>query len=134
MVPFIVTAREQHAVKTPQEYLGKHAAAIARLQKAGMRYAVHHSPGIPLARIFAGQWVIDCECRAGNATDPRWGFACCFGCGAIHRQIIFPADWEAIERALIERTQPAHRHWLPGEPIENLMKENADVLAAGAAL
>lgn len=126
MVPFIACAREHHRVRTPEEYLGAHRRFIEKQAAAGLRYEVHESRVIVTARVCANQWVVDCECGAGNATDPEWVLACCFGCGAIHRNILFPPDRErsAIEALLLARLRPRDRHWLPGESVGDLTHQN----------
>lgn len=126
MISFITTAREQHRVATPEAYRSTHAAKIAADAKAGARYVVHDSPGLTVAYISANRWVIDCECGAGNATDPAWGFACCFGCGAVHEHVQFPTDIDAIEQALLSRPFPMNRNWRPSETAETLTAENIE--------
>lgn len=122
---FILSPREHHAVRDAAEYERKHAAAIAEKARAGMRFTVREVPTPAVAYVSAGSWVIQCECGAGNATDPSWGMACCFGCGAVHRQVRFPKDVAAIEAALVERPVVASRHWLPGETPQDLALQNA---------
>lgn len=125
MVPFLACAREQHqGAATPAAYRASHAAWIARGIRRGMRYAVHDAPGEVVAYVSANRWVCDCECGAGNATDPAWGFACCFGCGAVHETVRFPPDRAEIERLLLQRPQVSTRHWFPQETVRDLAAEN----------
>lgn len=124
MVNFILGPREHHLVKTPQEYLEAQAVFIRRRQEAGARYEVHEVL-LPLsARIDHNTWVVDCECGAGNAVDPEWPIACCFGCGAIHRGIVFPPNRSFIEELLLKRPDVTHRNWRPGESLDALKQEN----------
>lgn len=133
MVPFILCAREEHAVASVVAYRRKHASAIGEKAALGMRFEVHAVAAPTTARINHGRWIIDCDCGAGNATDPRWGIACCFGCGAVHEHVIFPADWEALEAALVGRPHPRTRNWATGETIEALRDETAAHLDARGA-
>lgn len=130
MVPYVETVIGRdgaHAgITTPDEYLAAHRRFIGRKVSAGLRVRVHESLVLRQARVHVNQWIIDCECGAGNAVDPRWGgIACCFGCGAIHRNILFPQAWKAIERELVARTEVSVRHWVPGESVEQLAAETA---------
>lgn len=126
MVPFIVSAREQHGVTSAEDYLAKHAAFLDKKAKTGARFAVHDSAVEVTAWVGFNEWLVQCECGAGNATDPAWGLACCYGCGAIHRLVTFPDDPAAIERALAARVKPSDRHWLPTESVDDLLAQNAD--------
>lgn len=132
MVPFLYTARDHHSVRTAEEYRLAQMAWLARRAAAGGRAVVHDSPGALAARIDANTWLVDCECGAGNATDPAWGVAYCFGCGAVHRTIVFPdpSVRAAIEATLIARATPFDRSWRPGEPVAALAEENRSIGAA----
>ena len=124
MVPFLLTAREHHAVPDAVAYREKHAAAIAARQKRGARYVVHDDPTPVAARVSAGSWVVDCLCGAGNAVDPAWPVAYCFGCGAVHAAVRFPADIDAITAALLQRPDPRTRHWTPGDTVNDVRRDN----------
>lgn len=124
MVPFVATAREHHRVRSAAEYLQKHAEFLARQANSGARYVVHESAERLIAWISGNTWVVQCECGSGNATDPGWCLACCYSCGAIHRQIVFPPDVAAVERELVKRRRPANRHWFPHETVDDLRAEN----------
>lgn len=129
MVSFILGPREHHGVATATAYEQQQASAIARLRESGARFAVHDVRAPLVAFVSANSWVVNCECGAGNAVDPVWGIACCFGCGAIHRSVVFPGDVAAVEAALLERERPTERHWLPGETPDDL-REQARVMRA----
>lgn len=122
----ILGPRELHNVSTPDAYRRAHARAIGRLVGAGARVMVHVMPGPKAARIDFGNWVIDCECGAGNATDPTWGIACCFGCGAVHEDIVFPPPQvrAAIEQLVLARPRIANRFWSPGETVAHVRADN----------
>lgn len=122
-VPFLYGPREHHGVKSAADYRKAQAAFLAKKQRRGQRFEVHVERTQAVAFVSAGSWVIQCECGAGNATDPAWGVACCFACGAIHESVIFPDDVKAIEAALLDRAQPMTRHWLPGESAADLRAE-----------
>jgi hypothetical protein len=121
----IKTARELHSVRTPQQYREKHARAIATRAARGERVAVLETIAPLEARIDPQSgWIVDCDCGAGNATDPAWGFACCFGCGAVHVCLGFPVVWKAIEALLLRRPRQENRGWRPGETLEDLRADN----------
>lgn len=126
MVPFLLTPREHHNVSSLEEYRERQAAHIAERRRRGARYEVHEVDTPIAARVDAGTWLVDCECGAGNATDPAWGQACCFGCGAIHTAVVFPEPnaREAIELLLVQRPRPIDRAWRPEESLVDLMLEN----------
>lgn len=131
MVPVVYTARDMHAVTDAAEYARKQRKAIARAAKAGVRVAVHDSPAPVVAYVNANRWVVDCECGAGNATDPAWGIARCFACGATHTTVVFPDDAAAIAAALVERPHVGNRHWTPGETVAGLRAEHARMTKRG---
>lgn len=127
-IPFILAAREMHGVKSADDYLRRHAAFVARNAKRGARFQVHEDlTGSNPARIDAGRWVADCSCGNTCATDPAWGLACCFACGAIYRSVVFPEDRQAIEAILVERPHPMQRGWDIGETLADLIVENEGI-------
>lgn len=132
MVAFVQTARELHRVSSLQEYQAKHRAAMAAASRSGSRHGIHLSPVVVKARVFANSWVADCECGNGMAIEPRWEpLALCFACGAVHRSVLIPAEWEAIDTALLVRLHPHRRHWIPGETVDDLIRENGQLDASG---
>jgi len=124
MVSFLYGPREQHRVNSVEKYLKAHRTAIAKKQHYGSQFVVHDEHAPIAAQIRGNAWVIQCECGAGNATDPQWQIACCFACGAVHRQVVFPKDAAAIEKVLLERPKVQNRHWMPGETVDDLIAEN----------
>lgn len=140
MVPFLYTPREHHQVRTPAEYEARHAQHLAKHLAHGGRARVHASSRVLTARVDCNTWLVDCECGAGNAVDPDWPpVAHCFGCGAVHRTVIFPEPVlrHAIERVLLCRVDPRLRSWRHGETVADLLFENvtlsADQLVEGAS-
>lgn len=127
MVPFLFSPREHHNVQSVEAYRSVHAAFLAKRASRGARYVVHASPAPVTARVDANTWLIDCECGAGNATDPAWGLACCFGCGAVHEAIVFPADVDVIEALLLARPDVPRRGWDVGQSLVDLIRENVSV-------
>ena len=121
---------------TPEQYLALQAGAIARnAAMAPGRYAgvlPHLRPERLVAYINEGRWIVDCvamtmqdvRCRNGCATAPAWGVACCFSCGAIYRDLTFPAGADAIVRTLARRPELATQNWRPEETLADLEAEN----------
>jgi hypothetical protein len=126
MVTIIAGIREQHLVRDKEQLLVQHRAMIQRQAGRGARVAVHTSNAPKTAYIDLGRWVIDCDCGAGNATDPEWGIACCFACGAVHVSVVFPEDRTEVERILLLRPESKTRNWKPqqGETAVLLAEEN----------
>lgn len=125
MVSYVYSPREHHNVASAAEYRDAHAKAIRKANRRGSRAEVHTVSNSVVARVDANSWLIDCECGAGNATDPEWGIACCFGCGAVHDVIEFP-DLDTsrlIEDVLVERPNPMARFWV-GETLVALAAKN----------
>lgn len=127
MVPFVFTARENHGVKSADNYMRSHAAFIARLAKRGARFMVHDITEPIQARIDANRWLVDCECGNCCASDPEWGIACCYACGAVYRSVSFPDDRELLESVLVERKGLMQRAWEPGETLATLVAENRSI-------
>lgn len=75
------------------------------------------------AYIGGGVWRVLCRCGEAPHADPDWKLSCCFGCGAIHTNITFPDNLEAIEALLAKRPVQLHRNWRTPETLEDLMAE-----------
>lgn len=120
----LLSPREHHAVKDVADYRRAHQLKIERKQAQGMRVEVHEVAEPIVARVDAGSWLVDCDCGNGVSTDPEWKMGCCFGCGAVHVNVIFPEDHAEIERLLVARPQK-NRHWVPGETLEQVRADNA---------
>ena len=65
-----------------------------------------------------------CACGNAPSVDPRWNLACCFECGAVYTNLVFPASWELVERVLLSRARMSERNSLPGETLSSLSAEN----------
>ena len=127
MVPYVRRVSDGHRkAQTPAGYLQAHRAAIGKLRAAGSRAEVHESPVVLAARVDGNEWLVQCECGAGNLVTPEWVpvFACCFGCGAIHRHVIVPDNWQEIEAILVRRIHPENRWWFTHETADMLRAEN----------
>lgn len=100
-----------------------------RTQRKGV---IHAEPGAPIARVDHGRWTADCACGNGMSASREWNAALCIaGCGAQYSAVQFPADADAIELILAERTRDDRRHWLPCESLEDLITQNMILKAAG---
>jgi len=127
MINFILGPREHHMVRTPDEYQQAQAKFIAQRQEKGARYEIHQVDTPVNARVDHNTWVVDCECGAGNAVDPTWPAAYCFGCGAIHNNVVWPLNRERIEEILLQRVDVTKRNWRIGESEEDLTRENFEL-------
>lgn len=128
MIFVIQTAREIHNCRTLDEFSLRHAEAIAAKQRRGERVELHRSVAPKVAYIDRGQWVIRCDCGAGNTFDPEWadGLALCFGCGAQHVNVTLPStqDRATLERLLLARPESKTRNWTSRETMEEIEAEN----------
>ena len=75
------------------------------------------------AYVGNGCWRIHCRCGERTHTDPDWGIACCFGCGAVWTRVTFPEDWRAIEVLLAKRAVQGTRNWQAPETLDDLKLE-----------
>lgn len=126
----IATARDQHLVKSEAELRAKHAKSIAKMIDRGVRGIRVHESSLPkAARVNHGNWIFDCECGAGVAADPGYSAGYCFGCGAIHTNVVMPAEEERlnIEHVLLARPRTANRNWHPGETLIELLADNGQI-------
>lgn len=119
--------RELHSARTPEQYISKHSVWIERRKAEGHRVEPHlsHEPIAASVDRLSG-WIVRCDCGSGNSTDPEWGIACCFDCGAIHTHVTFPDEWREIERLLLLRPKQINRSWEPHESLADLRAQNAE--------
>lgn len=111
-------------VRSPEEYRQRHAAFVEKQRASGSEaLAVVERADPVAARVEAGSWVADCDCNCPNSTSPEWGIACCFGCGDVRTNIVFPPDWEAIEALLVHRPQK-DRRWWPDQTLDQVREHN----------
>lgn len=112
---------------------GVAARAVVNHWPADERLILPAKVGGPAAIAYVnhGRWVTECPYGCGSAqvvtpADPRFF---CLGCrnrgSGRWSPVTFPAQRQVIEAAL-ERRPPRNANWLPGEPVERLLKENAD--------
>lgn len=140
----------RHCIGKPQQAHGVDSEAAYLLH--AKRFLLRHGipPSVmteaterPPAYVSGGWWVVKCPC--GNAPaahpggEPGWPrpIAVCLECGAIYRPT-FPKDHAEAEAALLERPDPATRHYFPhedcaawvgegkGQTVAYLRKENRD--------
>lgn len=78
------------------------------------------------AYINHGRWVVDCECNGAGLTSREFGLTCCFDCGRVYTEIIFPDNAQAIELLLLGRREQTSRNWNVGESLESLQNDNSD--------
>lgn len=82
------------------------------------------------AVVNQSRWIARCDyCDSAAAVNPDGSFFCltCLNLKNNNRSrpIVFPKNYKEIEELLERREFPRNRNWLIGEPIENLMVENA---------
>jgi hypothetical protein len=76
------------------------------------------------AYINHGRWVVDCQCKGAGLTSRIMKIACCFDCGAVYTQIVFPRNAKSIENVLLKRPDLTTRNWKHGESIGLLLSDN----------
>lgn len=135
----IGTPLHAHAARTPGEYLDKQREHLRQSKQLRPDYAwgdPTESKEQIEAFVSGGRWVVMCCCGNAPSASPEWSLACCFECGLIYRDIVFPRDREAVEQAML--AQPMHeRQWIAdhlppdddAQPAENDGDEVKRVLA-----
>ena len=78
------------------------------------------------AYINHSRWVVQCECNGAGLTDRVLSISCCFDCGAVYTNVVFPGEAKQIELALMKRKSLTSRNWTVGESLDMLIKENKD--------
>lgn len=116
--------RERHEVPNAETWARWHKRLIAQAVLKGKRVSMYDVTEPVDAFISDGEWLIQCECGAGNSVDPAQGLARCGPCGAVHTHVVIPDDREAIEAVLMRRPRDVNRNWLPGETVAELEREN----------
>jgi hypothetical protein len=125
----IETARDQHRVKDESGLKAKQAAFVAKQIAGGMRsIRIHESAEPKAAKINHGVWLLECDCGAGVAVDPSFSAGYCFGCGAIHTRVEWPApeDRLNIEHVILARPKTVNRNWDPDETLIDVLVTNVD--------
>lgn len=82
------------------------------------------------AEINHGKWIVKCPFCAGaemaDMNDPRFFCLSCYNQESSDwLQVTFPKDRQKIEVELLKREQK-NQHWLPGETLTKLRKENKE--------
>lgn len=89
-----------------------------------------------------GAWLVKCPEEDCHGAEYAWeeGFFLCTSCknsylGHRYRRLVFPKERATIEELLLRRPLK-NRHWLPGETVKDLERENnehaADLLPVAA--
>jgi len=110
-----------HNVKDVESYRIVHTSVMKNAEKD-----VYEIDTPREAYINHGRWVVNCECNGAGLTSREFGMTCCFDCGRVYNQIIFPENAQLIELALLDRRDQTERNWNIGESIELLKKDNSD--------
>ena len=77
------------------------------------------------SRINENRWIADCaECRGAEFVIEGQPFICA-SCGAVS-VVTWPAETEEIEQVLDKRLNPLNRNWMPGETVDDLLRENSE--------
>ena len=82
-----------------------------------------------------GRWIVRCPWCSGaqNASrEDRRVFCCNCGNAAVKGQwipVIWPKNWAAIERVLLDRPDPDTRNWERHETLDELIAENTEHFA-----
>lgn len=98
----------------------------ARQLQANARPAQWRWAGPVRAVVHQNFWRVTCPaCGDMPPCGPTYSVACCMNCGAILEQVVYPAEWPAIEAALLKRHALATRGWLTHETLADLHAENA---------
>jgi hypothetical protein len=63
------------------------------------------------AYINHSRWVVDCDCNGAGLTSLQWKVSCCFDCGRVFTNVMFPKDAKAIETELLKRREDTTRNW-----------------------
>lgn len=90
-----------------------------------------HPTTVAHAEVYLSQWIVRCPApgcggvQLACATDRRFLCVACLNMGSDGRwvYVVWPDERDDIEEVL-ERRMPGNRHWLPGEPLANLVAEN----------
>lgn len=123
MVRTVMMARHLHNVRSAEELLAKHEAALATARQRGVDVSRHDVREPVVAHVNHGRWIADCSCGSGVSVDLEMP-GCCFDCGAVYWVMKFPEDFARIEHVLALRPRMENRNWVPGEDLAKLLLEN----------
>jgi len=109
-----------NGVTDAESYVEAHARIMSQGQKetSGVDKKV-------TAYVNQGRWVVNCLCNGGCLTSPEFKVACCFDCGRVFRNVVFPYDARRIEQELLKRKSLDNRNW-NGESVEALEAETRE--------
>jgi len=122
MVLNILQSAAIHRVKTELQLIAKWHRILNKAKRRGVQIVITTDSTPKRAFASMGQWVFRSNCGAGVAADTRWA-ARCFACGTIYPNVVFPADRQAVEDALVVRADRG-RNWRPGVTVTELEEEN----------
>ena len=88
---------------------------------------------VAIARVNDGRWIADCPWCSGaeRVSFEMPAFFCCgcrnaaVGCAVISVKLPTVRTREAVERHLVGNRPPGARHWVPGETVEDLRRQDA---------
>ena len=107
-------------VKDLESYLAVHKAMMTRAEKSLLEVSD------PIdAYVNHGRWLINCKCNGGGLTSPLFKVSCCFDCGRVYTNVVFPSNAEAIEESLLKRNDDANRNW-QGESLDVVTAETQE--------
>jgi hypothetical protein len=103
---------------------------VATLREVHAKHVLaklHEVDTITYAEINHGRWLINCECNGAAVTCPKARIGCCFDCGRVHTNVVFPSRGQRgkIEKTLLARPMP-NRNWKRGETLKFLLAENVE--------
>lgn len=127
------TPRHVHpGVRTEADYRALQARYIAEHNRAFLDSpwpAPHVVEDHPPVWVSGGKVLVECPCGNCPSVSLEWGgLGLCFECGAVYEGLAAPAEFAAIERALMARPRLTDRYWTPGVAAGTLRDQN---VAAG---
>ena len=112
-------------VATPEEYERLQLSYLQRQSRASRQtLEIWDVADSVDAYIRGSKWIVNCVCGNAPSASPEWNVARCLECGAVFRNIRWPADRTMIECLLLLRRSSSERAWHPGESVEDLRQEN----------
>lgn len=97
----------------------------------------------PAAEVNAGRWIVRCPFCVGGAELANFETGLFFCCNCRNAQaenaylhVKLPSQkvrGDVEKHLLSKRSRPEHRHWVDGETVEDLKKQDAQALALGFA-
>jgi hypothetical protein len=105
----------------------QHADRRAGVELRGKRGTVQ-------AFVNDSRWLVQCpnatcnSAQLASKVDRRFFCVSCLNAdnGGHWLNVEWPKDHQAIEEVLLQRPNPSTRHWMPGETVKDLERENAE--------